>query len=737
MAEVKDPVCGMTVKTETAKWSTVYKGLTYYFCNPKCHDKFINHPENYLSPPPKPAAAQDAIFTCPMHPEIVQKGPGSCPICGMALEPKGVGEEDLTELKDFTRRFWVSVFFSVPLMFLGMGQNYFLQMALATPVVIWCGWPLLIKARDSFTSRNLNMFSLIGIGTLAAYFFSIFVTFFAASLPENIRHVYFEAAATIISLVLLGQMLEQKARHRTRGALRDLLNLAPPVAFLIIDGHEKEVAVEQIKIGDKIRVKPGGKIPVDGKILDGTSFVDQSMITGEPIPVEVTNGSKVSAGTINTSGSFVMIAEKVGHETLLAQIVQMVAEAQHSRAPVQNTVDKVSAYFIPAVVIMAFLTFIVWISIGPDPRFAHAFVNAISVLIIACPCALGLATPMSIMVAMGKGATHGVLVKDASSLERIGKMTVLALDKTGTLTEGKPKLVSITATGDTSVELILALAAGAESQSEHPIAKAIVNGAKEKNISFSSPTQFRSTTGLGITATVNGQEIRIGNEEFVGLLPAEFKIKTDALRRLGQTVIFVSSNKKILGALGIQDPIKKESLELIRFFHSRKIKVIMITGDHRDTAHAVAQQLGLRYFEANVLPDRKLEIVRDLQKQGEVVAMAGDGINDAPALTQADIGIAMGTGTDIAIKTASVTLIKGDLMGIRRAYILGRRTLRNILQNLVFAFGYNILGVPIAAGILYPFGQILLSPMLASAAMSFSSVSVVANSLRLRRLNLN
>ncbi|MGD0513694.1 MAG: heavy metal translocating P-type ATPase [Terriglobales bacterium] len=717
-----------------------------------------------------PIAAKRTEYTCPMHPQIVRPGPGFCPICGMALEPRTVTaiEEENPELRDMTRRFWVSVALTVPLLALAMmvmvftggglgvhatsstGLAPWIELVLATPVVLWGGWPFFQRGWASIVNRSTNMFTLIAMGTGVAYLFSltatVFPRMFSASFGgvdqggmNGAPPVYFEAAATIVTLVLLGQVLELRARSRTGAAIRALLNLSPDTARILRDGTERDIPLDQVKAGDRLRVRPGEKIPVDGVVLEGMSSVDESMITGESIPVLKEPGSRVIGATVNATGSFIMQAEHVGKETLLARIVQMVSQAQRSRAPIQRLADRVAAWFVPAVIGIAAVTFIVWSFFGPEPRLGHALVNAVAVLIIACPCALGLATPMAIMVGTGRGARAGVLIKNAEALEILEKVNTLVFDKTGTLTEGKPTVESVIAVSGGNETELVRLAASLEQGSEHPLGSAIVAAAKTNNINLASATDFQSRTGLGISGKVDGKIISVGNDKFLQETGASIDaLKHDAaeLRRNGQTVIFVAVDGRPAGLIGIADPIKPSTAQALRDLKAAGLRIVMLTGDSRGTAEAVAAELGIDEFEAEILPDKKSEVVRRLQQRGRTVAMAGDGINDAPALAQADVGIAMGTGTDVAIESASVTLVKGDLAGIVRARKLSQATMRNIRQNLFFAFIYNLLGVPIAAGVLYPFFGLLLSPILAAAAMSFSSVSVITNSLRLRNTEL-
>lgn len=767
-----DPVCGMTVDPDRAAGSFEYDGKTYYFCSTHCLHRFSENPESFLNKAsvpqpigitrqPKPVAGQK--YTCPMHPEVVRDAPGSCPICGMALEPMTVSLEDEKnpELVDMTRRFWVAVVLSIPVFVLGMsdlipGQPLqrvipmstlaWVQLLLATPVVLWAGWPFFVRAWQSIVNRSLNMFTLIGLGVAVAYLFSLIAVIVPGIFPPSFRDhhgnvpVYFEAAAVITTLVLLGQVLELRARSQTGQAIKALLGLSPKTALRInADGNEEDIPLDHVHVGNRLRVRPGEKIPVDGVVLDGSSAVDESMISGEPIPVEKHSGDRVVGGTVNGRGAFVMRAERVGSETLLAQIVQMVAEAQRSRAQIQRLADVVSSYFVPAVMVIAVITFVVWSIWGSEPRMAYGLVNAVAVLIIACPCALGLATPMSIMVATGKAATNGVLFKNAEAIEVMRKVDTLVVDKTGTLTEGKPKLQSVITTGGTDEPKLLRLAASIERNSEHPLAAAIVSGARDRGVKLVDATRFDSLTGKGVVGEVEGHRVALGNRSLLddfGVNSKELIEKAEALRASGQTIMFVIVDEKPVGLIGVADPIKETTPDAVLQLHAEGIRLVMLTGDSRTTAEAVAHKLGIDEVVAEVLPDQKVEIVKKYQNAGRIVAMAGDGINDAPALAQAHVGIAMGTGTDVAMKSADVTLVKGDLRGIVRARSLSRATLNNIKQNLFFAFIYNTLGVPVAAGILYPFFGILLSPMIAAAAMSFSSVSVIANALRLRRTTL-
>lgn len=763
---VKDPVCEMDVDPNDSAGSHTVEGKTYHFCSTHCLSKFKKNPKAFLDDEIEQEAksiSKDVIYTCPMHPEIRQKGPGNCPICGMALEPEEVtlSDEPNHELIDMTKRFKWSAIFSVPLFALAMSEmipgfsvHQFLsedlfkwaQVILSLPVVLWGGWPLLVRGYESICFRNLNMFTLITIGVIAAFGYSLFATLFPGMIPESLRThsgvpLYFEAAAVITTLVLLGQVLELKARSQTSGAIRALLGLAPKTARIVrSNDHEEDIPLEEVKMGDLLRVRPGEKIPVDGVIFEGGSFVDESMITGEPVPTEKTSGSKITGGTINGTGSFLMKAERIGKDTLLSQIVQMVSQAQRSRAPIQRLADHVAAIFVPAVIGASVLTFIVWAIWGPEPALNYAFVNAIAVVIIACPCALGLATPMSIMVGTGRGAQAGILIKNAESLESFEKVNTLVFDKTGTLTEGKPKLITVKSLANFTEQSILGIAAALEKGSEHPIARAIIAGAKERKCTdYPDISHFQSITGMGVRGEASGKKVLLGNAKLLeqdGIEPSELKTIAETLRNEGQTVLFLSVDGKAAGVFGVADPIKETTPEAIQQLKNLGIRLVMLTGDSKTTAQAVAQKLRITEIEADVLPHQKVEVVKRLQAEGRFVAMAGDGINDAPALAQAQVGIAMGSGTDIAMESAGITLVKGDLMGIVKAKNLSQATMKNIRQNLFFAFGYNLLGVPIAAGLLYPLTGLLLSPMLASLAMSLSSVSVIANALRLKRVSL-
>jgi Cu+-exporting ATPase len=772
-----DPICGMTVDEKTAQLTAERAGETYYFCGRSCLEKFLAGDSGERSAPASGDAASDAIYTCPMHPEIEQRGPGTCPKCGMALEPKVFSAddpEDDGELRDMTRRFCVATVLSVPVLLLAMlpmvgvpldhwiGHTAYvwLQFALATPAVLWAGWPLLTRGVQSFASLNLNMFALIALGVGAAYVYSVIALLVPGVIPDAFKHdgnveVYFEAAAVITALVLLGQVLELRARRRTGSAIRGLLELAPPTARIVRDGADHEVSVNEVQAGDTLRVRPGDKIPVDGEITEGASTIDESMLTGESIPAEKKVGDAVIAGTVNQTGAFLMLAKKVGGDTTLAHIVEMVAAAQRSRAPIQRAADAVAAWFVPIVIATAVASFIAWTIWGPaESRLAYAFVCSVAVLIIACPCALGLATPMSIMVGVGRGAREGVLVKDAAALEGLEKIDTLVVDKTGTLTEGRPKLAEVHTLGDTKEEELLRLAASVEQNSEHPLARSILDAAKERNISLSSVTDFQSVTGGGVSATVEGRSVLIGNERLldehsVARAGARAPSRSDgrppsatpthggedapARPARSGSIMYVAVDNQLIGWLTVADPIKTTTPAAVRALQELGIRVVMLTGDNQNTAAAIAKQLHIDEFEAAVTPQRKHDYVVAERAKGRRVAMAGDGINDSPALAAANVGIAMGTGTDIAIQSADVTLVKGDLGGIVRAVHLSRDVMRNIRQNLFFAFVYNALGVPIAAGILYPFVGLLLNPMIAAAAMSASSVSVITNALRLRR----
>jgi P-type Cu+ transporter len=821
---VKDPVCGMNVEPSTAKHKLDHAGKTYYFCCAGCAEKFRSRPNDYLQARPAAAAGLHMIgiapaaakktevksvqatpsaaagayvcpmcpevrsakpgacprcgmalepempvpaatrveYTCPMHPEIVRPGPGACPICGMALEPRTVTaqEEENPELRDMTRRFWISLALTAPLLAVAMfdmlpglgmrptsstGWLPWIEMALATPVVLWGGWPFFQRGWTSIVNRSTNMFTLIAMGTGVAYLYSLVATVFPQIFPASFHEMggtpalYFEAAAAITSLVLLGQVLELRARSRTGAAIRALLDLSPKMARVLRDGREEDIPLEQVVPGDRLRVRPGEKIPVDGTVVEGSSGVDESMITGESIPVSKGPGSRVIGATVNGTGSLVIRAERVGSETLLAQIVRMVSQAQRSRAPIQRLADRVAGWFVPAVIAIAVLTFAAWSFFGPQPRLAHALVNAVAVLIIACPCALGLATPIAIMVGTGRGAHAGVLIKNAEALELMEKVDTLVIDKTGTLTDGKPRVVSVITVAGRDENQMLRLVASLEQGSEHPLGAAVLEAAKGRGLTVGNATEFQSHTGRGVSGQVDGKKILVGNEPLLeenGISAAALVQKAEELRRGGQTVILIAVDGQAAGLIGIADSIKASAAKALGELKSEGLRLVMLTGDSRATAEAVAKTLGIEEFEAEVLPGKKSEVVQRLQKEGRTVAMAGDGINDAPALAQADVGIAMGTGTDIAMESGGITLVKGDLAGIVRARKLSQATMSNIRQNLFFAFVYNSVGVPIAAGVLYPFFGLLLSPILAAAAMSLSSVSVITNSLRLRKVKL-
>ena len=798
---VKDPVCGMMVNPRTAKHRATHNGEEYFFCCAGCATKFQAAPEKYLHPAAKPALAVTAksestsggkyvcpmcpevsatkpescpkcgmalerdvplavgvTYTCPMHPEIERPGPGVCPICGMALEPRTVAaSDDNPELRAMSRRFWVSVVLTAPLLVIAMSAMSarvsammsalalgWLEFALATPVVLWGGWPFFQRGWASIVNRSANMFTLIALGSGAAYLFSAFSMLFPQLLPasggmDGAPPVYFEAAAGIITLVLLGQVLELRARSRTGSALRALLDLAPKTARRIRDGQDEDVRLDQVQVGDKLRVRPGEKIPVDGSVLEGATAVNEAMVTGESMPVEKSAGSSVIGATLNQTGSFIMRADRVGSDTLLAQIVQMVGQAQRSRAPVQRVADRAASYFVPAVVAIAVVTFVAWYLLGPSPHFSHALVNAVAVLIIACPCALGLATPIAVMVGTGRGAQAGVLIRNAEALESLEKVDTLVVDKTGTLTEGKPQLESVVAAPGVDESELVRLVASVEQASEHPLADAIVSAAKSNGWKLEQPANFASLPGLGLSGTVSGKKILAGNDALFArnrIDTSPLRTQAGDMRSKGQTVIMVAIDGKLAGVLGIADALRATTPVAMNDLRAEGLRIVMLTGDSRSTAQAVAARLGITEFQAEVLPDQKAAVIKKLQSEGRKVAMTGDGVNDAPALAQADVGIAMGTGADVAKETGGITLVRGDLSGIVRARRLSEATMSNIRQNLFFAFIYNLLGVPIAAGVLYPFFGILLSPVLAAAAMSLSSVSVITNSLRLRNVKL-
>jgi P-type Cu+ transporter len=762
---VTDPVCGMKVDPATSKHRLEHGGQTFHFCSANCRTKFEAEPGKYLNKAAAaPRAAQKgAIYTCPMHPQIRQQGPGNCPICGMALEPLDVTAEAAPnhELLDMTRRFWIGLALTLPVFVLEMGSHIpglglhhlvpprtstWIQFLLATPVVLWAGWPFFVRGWQSVAHRSLNMFSLIALGTGAAYLYSLVATLAPGIFPEGFRGpdgtvaVYFEAAAVITVLVLLGQVLELRAREQTGGAIRALLNLAPRTARRLREnGEDEEITLADVQVGDRLRVRPGDDVPVDGAVLEGRSAVDESMVTGESMPVEKEAGDRVIGGTVNGTGALVMRADKVGSDTMLSQIVAMVSEAQRSRALIQRLADTVAGYFVPAVIGVAILAFIAWAIWGPSPALSYGLVAAVSVVIIACPCALGLATPMSIMVGVGKGASAGVLIKSAEALERMEKVDTLVVDKTGTLTEGKPRVVAVVPAAGLTEAGILPLAASLERSSEHPLAAAILAAARERGVAIEDPAEFASVTGKGVTGTVGGRQVALGNARLMqdlGIALGALAGRADELRRDGGTALFLAVDGKPGGIIAVADPIKQTTPDALAALRAIGIRVIMLTGDNRTTAEAVARKLGIQEVEADVLPEDKLRIVQRLGAEGRVVAMAGDGVNDSPALAAADVGIAMGTGTDVAMESAGVTLVKGDLAGIARAERLSRAVMRNIRQNLFFAFVYNAAGVPIAAGVLYPFLGILLSPVVAALAMALSSVSVIGNALRLRAVRL-
>ncbi len=798
--EVRDPVCGMMIEPHDAVSQQEYNGAVYYFCNRSCAAKFAANPQAYLQsgrktpqtgkdgetyicpmdtdvrqvgpgscpkcgmalePETQSAPTIRTEYTCPMHPQIVRSAPGNCPICGMTLEPREItAEETNPELDDMTRRFWISVVLAVPFLALMVSDLTpamplqhlvpyttlgWIQFALATPVILWCGWPFFQRGWQSVVNRSLNMFTLIALGTGAAYLYSAVATILPNAFPPSFREqaggiaLYFEPSVVIIALVLLGQVMELRARSKTGSAIRALLGLAPRNARRIDpQGAESDVPLDQVQVGDRLRVRPGEKVPVDGTVIEGHSSVDESMVSGEPIPVEKDKDAKVIGGTVNGTGSLVMRAERVGADTLLSQIVKMVSQAQRSRAPIQRLADRVSSFFVPAVIVAAIATFVVWYFVGPQPRFAHALVNAVAVLIVACPCALGLATPMAIMVATGRGAGAGILIRNAEALETFGKVNTLIVDKTGTLTEGKPTLSAVIPFGDITEEVLLQLVASLERASEHPLAAAIVKGASVKKLALSDVQGFASTTGKGVQGMIGGRRVAVGNAgllQQLGIDSSQLVDRADALRRDGQTVMLVAVDGQAAGLVGVSDPIKDSTAEAVRELKAAGLRIIMVTGDNATTAQTVATKLGIE-FEADVLPQQKAEVVKAHQAKGEVVAMAGDGVNDAPALAQANMGIAMGTGTDVAMEAGGITLLTGDLRGILRARRLSQFTMRNIRQNLFFAFIYNALGVPIAAGVLFSVFGLLLNPMIAAAAMSFSSVSVIVNSLRLRKMRL-
>jgi Cu+-exporting ATPase len=764
--EARDPVCGMVVKPPTAKHRAEHDGQTYFFCSDGCKAKFLADPARFLKPADKGAPADPmarvpagTIYTCPMHPQIRRDAPGSCPICGMALEPEGIPEAEGSnpELKDMTRRFVVGTILATPIFVLEMGghlgllniehivsttASIWIKFALATPIVFWCAWPFFQRAWASVLNRSPNMFTLIALGVGAAYGYSLVATFAPGLFPASLRQhggmipVYYEAAAVVTVLVLLGQVLELRAREKTGGAIRALLKLAPKTARrLRADGTDEEVSLDQVHVGDRLRVRPGEAVPVDGSVTEGTSSVDESMVTGESMPVEKKPAAKVIGGTINGTGALVITAEKVGADTILSRIVHMVADAQRSRAPIQRLADSVAAWFVPAVMLSAALAFAAWMIWAPAPALGVAVVAAVSVLIIACPCALGLATPMSIMVGVGKGASAGVLIKNAEALERFEKVDTLVVDKTGTLTEGKPRVTAVVPAAGFDESAVLSFCASLEKSSEHPLAAAILSAATDRKVALQEFTNFSSVTGKGVTGTIAGRQVAVGNAGLLkdrGVASADIEARADTLRKDGATALFVAVDDKPAGIIAVADPIKATTMAALDALRKEGVRIVMVTGDNRTTAQAVASKLGITEVEAEVLPDQKNAIVRRLKSEGRVVAMAGDGVNDAPALAEADVGIAMGTGTDVAIQSAGITLVKGDLAGIARARALSHATMRNIRENLVLAFVYNVVGIPVAAGVLYPAFGILLSPIIAAAAMSLSSVSVIGNALRLR-----
>ena len=757
--KVKDPVCGMDVDPHTSRHRANHAGKTWYFCSEKCQDKFAAKPDAYIEPSKQSQTSvpSGSIYTCPMHPEVRREGPGDCPICGMALEPETVSADTgpSDELKDMTRRFWIGLVLTLPVFALEMGGHVFglmhfisqqtsnwIQLLLATPVVAWAGWPFFVRGWRSLVRRSLNMFTLIAIGTGTALIYSLLATLTPGIFPDAFRQadgsvaVYFEAAAVIVVLVLLGQVLELRAREKTSGAIRALLDLAPATARRLDDqGNEEDISLDQVQVGDRLRVRPGDKVPLDGEVMEGRSNVDESMVTGEPLAVKKEVGDGVIGGSINGQGSFVMRADKVGQDTMLSQIVQMVASAQRSRAPIQGLADKVASIFVPVVILIAVVAFIAWSLWGPPPPMAFGLIAAVSVLIIACPCALGLATPMSIMVGVGRGAQLGVLIRDAEALERLEKVDTVVVDKTGTLTEGKPRVTEVILTEGIAESELLRLAASLERGSEHPLAHAIVEKAKEAEVKLTEALDFEAPNGMGVIGQIDGKRIALGNRllmESEGVNTQSQDAHADQLRSDGATVIFASIDGNLAGLLAIADPVKETTEDAIRSLQADGIRVVMLTGDNRTSANAVARRLGIDEVEAEVLPEDKGRVIKRLRDEGRIVVMAGDGVNDAPALATADVGIAMGTGTDVAIESAGVTLLRGDLTGIATAHQLSKATMRNIRQNLFFAFAYNAAGIPIAAGILYPFTGILLSPIIAAAAMSLSSVSVIGNALRLR-----
>jgi Cu+-exporting ATPase len=760
----KDPVCGMSVDPHTAEHRSKHAGKTHYFCSARCQSKFDESPEKYLGEGQEPAepVPPGTMYTCPMHPEIRQQGPGDCPICGMGLEPEQVSLNDgpSEELTDMTRRFWIGLFLALPVFLIEMLGHFvgldhilspqtlnWIQLVLATPVVAWCGLPFFVRGWKSVVNRNLNMFTLISIGTGVALIYSLVATLAPQIFPDAFRQadgsvaVYFEAAAVIVVLVLLGQVLELRAREKTSGAIKALLDLAPATARkLDDDGGESDVSLDQVKVGDRLRVRPGDKVPLDGEILEGRSNIDESLVTGEPLAISKKTGDQVIGGSMNQQGSFIMRADKVGRDTMLSQIVQMVANAQRSRAPIQGLADKVAGWFVPVVIVIAVIAFIAWSAVGPTPPMAYGLIAAVSVLIIACPCALGLATPMSIMVGVGRGAQNGVLIRDAEALERMEKVNTVVVDKTGTLTEGKPQVTKLVPAKGFSEEDLMRYAGGLEKGSEHPLAHAILDKAKTMELTVPDAEDFDSPNGKGVTGKIDGKSVLLGNRllmESQNVDTSAFEEDADRLRKDGATVIFAAVEAQVCGLIAIADPVKETTEAAITALQKDGIRVVMLTGDNQTSAEAVARKLHIDEVEAEVLPEDKAKVVQRLKDEGRIVAMAGDGVNDAPALATADVGVAMGTGTDVAIESAGITLLRGDLMGIVEARHLSIATMRNIRQNLFFAFVYNAAGIPIAAGVLYPFAGILLSPIFAAAAMSLSSVSVIANALRLRVVKLD